>query len=642
MYRYLLRLDQRERTLTDRFSWSILFVSDYSPVCSDFLSKYCLDLCARTADRVRFVFFSGVPTSDFDEIVERLRHSDRPSNGILGGVLRKLRFPSQQPRLDFEYEPWSDLRPAALIPFTDISDIQKHLSFECTSKTAMPGSAEGLRFAQRLGIGRHVPCILVLTDIGDLTVHALPFHGRSGDEVYRHVRGWIDLYYELNRGTLDTWASVETRIRDLAANAARSLSAVRNWPSQCRRDLHGLRWMAELTQMLSEDQDVAAAQLPALTPEDLPQELFSTFSGFLHQFAEFDRKSAASRSLIRLADDLAEHVNVSDIRRALWKLTNKPPEYLIPSARTIVLKAWSALSQPGRSAHLLWPSAYLDWWQENAALIFSKKQFFARRSAWHAIAYAGRRDTESIAEHKQRDYAAFWTAAGAQPVLRRPGAAADEILSRLAEHYKVSPSSDEWVSATSDFRTFLADVFSWLQETAPECLSRSSTPLLIRDGISPGGQKPPSLKHLLKGDGRSHWTVPPPTRSGICDARTAAHRQRDRACQALREEAHRLSMADSERRSALAALVTFLQVARADLERQALAQAPAGKVRLADAAEVASIAELGMLLDEYHQAVERIVYPHLRDPESYAKPRLLLAADRYPELCRKLATHRTR
>jgi hypothetical protein len=73
-------------------------------------------------------------------------------------------------------------------------------------------------------------------------------------------------------------------------------------------------------------------------------------------------------------------------------------------------------------------------------------------------------------------------------------------------------------------------------------------------------------------------------------------------------------LADSDRRSAFAALATYLQGARADLEKQALTQAPAGKIRLADAAEIASITELGILLDEYQEAVERIVYPHLSDP----------------------------
>lgn len=60
VYRYALRLDG-ERRLTDRFGWSIILVNDNSRVCREFLWDYCIDLCQRTADRIRFVFFSELP-----------------------------------------------------------------------------------------------------------------------------------------------------------------------------------------------------------------------------------------------------------------------------------------------------------------------------------------------------------------------------------------------------------------------------------------------------------------------------------------------------------------------------------------------------------------------------------------------------
>lgn len=59
MYRYVLRLDG-ERSLTDRFGFSIVLVNDNSPVCRDFASRYFVDLCHRTADRIRFVFFADL------------------------------------------------------------------------------------------------------------------------------------------------------------------------------------------------------------------------------------------------------------------------------------------------------------------------------------------------------------------------------------------------------------------------------------------------------------------------------------------------------------------------------------------------------------------------------------------------------
>src|SRR6266576_3371019 len=58
VYRYVFRLDDTARSLTDRFNWSIVFVNDTSSLCKEFLHAYCADICYRTADRIRFIFFS--------------------------------------------------------------------------------------------------------------------------------------------------------------------------------------------------------------------------------------------------------------------------------------------------------------------------------------------------------------------------------------------------------------------------------------------------------------------------------------------------------------------------------------------------------------------------------------------------------
>jgi hypothetical protein len=64
VYRYALRLDE-DRSLTDRFGLSIVMVGDDSDQCAEFLQRYCVDLCLRTADRIRFVFFSELPKREF-------------------------------------------------------------------------------------------------------------------------------------------------------------------------------------------------------------------------------------------------------------------------------------------------------------------------------------------------------------------------------------------------------------------------------------------------------------------------------------------------------------------------------------------------------------------------------------------------
>ena len=76
-----------------------------------------------------------------------------------------------------------------------------------------------MRLAQRLGIGRHVPCLLAFTDIGELQIDLLPVGGMSPDGIYRHVRNWVDDYYEINRERIERWDTVEKNIENLCARA---------------------------------------------------------------------------------------------------------------------------------------------------------------------------------------------------------------------------------------------------------------------------------------------------------------------------------------------------------------------------------------------------------------------------------------
>jgi len=92
IYRYVFRLDHYNRALTDGFGFSIIFVNDDSFVCREFISRYFVDLCHRTADRIRIIFFSELPESYFEDIArqmnsysgERLRE-----NGLLHQVIQE-------------------------------------------------------------------------------------------------------------------------------------------------------------------------------------------------------------------------------------------------------------------------------------------------------------------------------------------------------------------------------------------------------------------------------------------------------------------------------------------------------------------------------------------------------------------------
>ena len=614
VYRYLLRIDQAERTLTDRFSWSMLLVSDYSPVCREFLSRYCLDLCARRADRIRFVFFSGIPVSEFDEIARQ----EQSWYGILGSVLERLGSRAQRSRIDFEDEHWRDLRPTAFLPFSSVSQIETHLNDERWAKKAMPGAEESLRFAQRLGIGRHVPCILAFTDIGDLEVHVLPFRDQTADQVYSRVRDWVDSYYEINRTLLEHWKSVEEQIQRLASEAAASLKAVRNRPERCRKDWQSIRQLAELIQALTEGQDTVVERLTAVAGDgNLPRELRSTLRDFQTRLDYFDKEFSEIEVITAAADDLDSQTTPEAIAGCIKKLVHDPPRYLHKSTSITIKRAWSELKKTGQQIEPR--PALLFWWQHRAVPLFSKRQFFDRRPGWQEIADARKHAAESIGDHKRRDYAAFWAAVGAQPVAQRPADAANEILTALAAHYDAPASSDGWLSATGPLRAYLTAVFEKLQTTAPSWLLQSSPPLLIRECVPPAGEgRAPSLSFLESSpelDGLvRRIEIAGRSESDIQAERLDLHcRQRDLVTQALRSDARRLSMVDIDRSSAFAALATLLETARARLEVQLL-EATTAKSSPRLAADPALFTRLNVALDDYHQAVQRVVYPHLSDP----------------------------
>ena len=71
VYRYALRRDRNERSLSDGFGFSIVLVNDGSPVGVQFLLDYFTQLSHRTSDRVRFIFFGEMTEAETTERTTR-------------------------------------------------------------------------------------------------------------------------------------------------------------------------------------------------------------------------------------------------------------------------------------------------------------------------------------------------------------------------------------------------------------------------------------------------------------------------------------------------------------------------------------------------------------------------------------------
>ena len=330
IYRYLFRLDNYSRSLTDGFCLSIIFVNDDSPVCQDLISHYFIDLCHRTADRIRIIFFSELPEAYFEDIAsrmnsnsfsaERLRnngllnqvierfsrsdrysigeilndfwealhwrnynevdfflsrisqrfgpnyadalyrlvcqHKDNPDTQLEAGIyqlieeMRSREWRTRRNRFRRMYDDrWRDLTPDLMFPI-DAPERTRELSFNVKNNTAMPGIGESMRFAARLGIGRHVPCFVFFTDIGELTIDVFPVGNLSADEAFYQMRYWIDDFYQENQVSLNKWNQVEQDIISFISSIDRSLTDIKDWINKSERLWDELILVAQIIEKL--------------------------------------------------------------------------------------------------------------------------------------------------------------------------------------------------------------------------------------------------------------------------------------------------------------------------------------------------------------------------------------------------------
>ncbi|QKW34824.1 toll/interleukin-1 receptor domain-containing protein [Actinomadura sp. NAK00032] len=602
VYDYVFRTDGRSRRLTDGFGWSIMLVGDDSPVCAEFLQEYCVDLCRRTANRVRFVFFSGLSEGEFT----RIQYREAQRGTILGGVLARMRrgipFPFSGPVFDHERPDWSTIRPQSLRPLRDRDDIEVHLDFQRQARTAIPGTEAALHFAQRLGIGRHVPCLVMFTDIGELKVDVFPFAGHDAAEVHARVRGWVDEYYEVNRDALRHWDGVEDQVLRLATASSGSLLAVQGWAPARRRTQQCLRTLAVLAHELSGSGPVDLSR--AASDPNVPWTLRDTLRAVGRRLAELDARLAAYQALNRAVSGLRNTTDPAEVDRLLAELL----EHALPQeTSSLARRARNRLTGPEQDL--------FDWWRK-APIRLSKSRFRALRKAWRRLVVVGREDS---ALSLRSDHETLWASVGRLALAPPATCDVDRVLSELAGHYGVDAGAASWREATTGFRAALRKMIAETVRTAPGWVRDGSTGLTLAQCVPPPGPGDaasllaflhgvPELEHLVRLRRESE---------GLGGSAVAA--MLESLAAGLEREALALSTAAADGEAARAALAEVVDQRRAELEREEreAAEDPGLRPRL-PACDPALVAGLHDALDAYDTAVAQIVYPHLRDPDVFS------------------------
>uniref|UniRef100_A0AAU2V022 Toll/interleukin-1 receptor domain-containing protein n=1 Tax=Streptomyces sp. NBC_00003 TaxID=2903608 RepID=A0AAU2V022_9ACTN len=619
MYRYAFRLDDRNSSLGDGFGWTILLLGDSGEVTREFLLRYGVELSAKTAHRVRFAFFSGLGEWEIDHFMHARgvdRHSARSFLDLLQAGLGRM--PWRQRPLDWEGDGWRDLRPDAFDPFTGAQHVHSHLhDADQLIGRSIPDVDQAAWFAQKLGIGRHVPCLLMFTDLGTPQYHVLPFGGLSASEVYERVRGWVDTYYETNRQVLAHWSSVEERILSLSGQAHTSLWRIRQWPVQRRDDWLQLSLLAESARIARTDPEAALHEVGALTRNNRISRSFNReLYDLRSRVREVAMREEQAAVLTRIADRLRETSEPQRLASLLTSLARKKHPGLSAAAQEKARDATALFDGP-------WPASpgqeLLRWWRRFGVPAVKWPAFSQFRSGWREL------PGQESPDGDRRDHEAFWTALGECALSADAGQTADHALTRLADHYGLSPTAPAWTVASASLRRHLVNRVSRAQQTAPAWLLSLSPPVLLRECLFTGGRRDDgALREFLGTRPRLaaavHELTDDPDRFAADTQQRLASwlRQRDAVVRAVSEDAHTTATQPTSRAELAQDIAATLEKMRAEFQSKVEQNAREQIARQAGIAHLAKNLDMATQLDsalrDYHDAVRSVVHPHMRDP----------------------------
>lgn len=472
VYQYIFRIGRHSsNSLCDGFGWSILFVNDGSEVCKEFLVRYGTELCYRTADRVRFVFFSGLTEEETNELASKANNEwgSQLRVGFLPRIIEAIgRLDYKHRHFEFERDNWDKLRPSALNPLDSRDRINRHLNMECEINSAMPGAEEALLLAQRIGIGRFVPCFLLFSDVGNPSVCLFPIAGKSPEFVYDRLRRWIDKFYEINNVTLLKWTKIEESIKELSKEFKSSVYALSQW-------YHERNYPWKILQRLAFHQNrlETAAAPSIILLEDIEADQGITWTireninTFLKQWRSIEKRIADANNAMKWIGRLRMMNDIKVIHSELLQFKNIRGFEIPESIQKIITSACKFFNVPP-----ILPSPnsnVIKWWRSEHGRPLSRNNYEKHRPQW--VTYSKKKYSSNAigrtGEIRSSEFAVVNDVAMAQFVDCDANSAADKTLLALAQYLGVLPEDSSWQQSVSSYREVLVDYFTRLKNYAP-------------------------------------------------------------------------------------------------------------------------------------------------------------------------------
>ena len=578
VYRYALRLDKPERSLGDRFGFSIVLVNDNSDICVQFLSKYFEQLSHRTGERVRFVFFAEMTEAEA---------SDRrmsPTGHLTPGWYRRFILGPH----------WEELRPDALELVTRPKEL-----VEQWEKSAIPDNAGAAsRFAGKLGVGRHIPCLLMFKDVGARTVHVMPLRLlKDASEIYEQVCHWVDEFYRDNRDALARWNEAEDRIRALCSQVKTTLGTLEQWRQST---FERAKEMRELATAIG-----ALERLKSLPYESWPPRLSSPLAApqtraARERLADVDeaiQTLTAFHSLERDARSTASELRNATDATAIARIVDRliANGVLDGGERPRLERLLGSLREQAAAVRLMDPQEQLDRWRSAAPHWPSREEYVSCTAEW------GTRhpDRQVNDEYSFLNSKLLWLS-----VAEQPEAGARTVLEAHAARFAAG-DPDEWWKRCGALQHLLEAYLRRVLEHAPAWLAASPE---IRIG------------NALKGPD-THHAISRERELRAAEMSAAAERLLDHA-RDLKEQTL-AAVADAvpryeARPEHLATLVDRhlppLREARKALEEELLGSLQKARGWWTTPIDAEQLRQVTAVLDEYDAAIAALKFPYEDDP----------------------------
>jgi hypothetical protein len=429
----------------------------------------------RTAHRVRFISFADVASG--------------------GTGFRRVLWDW----LGRSNDDWRTLAPSPLRPVH-----QPHDFDEADFKThygSRLGTQEAWAFAQHLGIGHHVPCILIVNEVRSRQIDLFPIRDMAAKDIYLQLSKWVDDFYTANRAIFNRWLEVEREIIRLKDDAGSSLSRIRKWREETVPLINAAESIKELiTDLASLPEGKYAVWREALegaATQPLPMHVREQFSESLkdaNQLLEWHEQSDSLKPVLRQLE-AARSANelLAPLKDLIQQDGNRLPKEILRRLRALrnnVGDRFGILTTRCPAMPIV------KWWIENLNRRFpGRKRYMRERARWVWPCNAPEID---------REWALLREQISSLPITCNPNDGAAAAVQVLATHLGVREELTDWEQQAETLRLSIAGYLTAAQRGRPEVveadtlgLNQAKPESFRRPFVASGGGAAPSGGRLV-------------------------------------------------------------------------------------------------------------------------------------------------